>query len=267
MHTRIGMCLPTLLIVAVLTAATFQPLVCVQSGGRIYPMNAVDAVPEQVSCPAARFSRDLTQRFDEVEIDIVFVVGVDGTVEPGTAMVLSSPDPGFDAPIIAMVSQCRFQPGRNGGDAVRVQVRRPMRFTFRQRPREPLPDTVQMNRIFSEADSVGGLPLVTQYPEMITCPRYDPRERDARSRIDDRYERERDVERMPENIDAVLEIVVGMDGEPEPRMTKVIRTSDFRFNETLTQWVRSCRFKPGMIGDRAVRVRIEFPVKFTFVRN
>jgi len=230
-------------------------------------MNAVDVVPERVACPGAEFRSELTQRYDRADLDLVFIVGTNGSVETGSVMVLESTDPGFDAPTIDMISRCRFSPGRKDGEAVRVQVRMPMQFTFRETAALPLPDSLEMNRVFNEADSVNGQPILTRYPEMITCPRYDPQNRASRSRASDRYEREQEIERLPENVEALLEIVIGIDGEPEPRLSKVLRTSDFRFNETLTQWVRSCRFNPGMIGARAVRVRIEFPVKFSFVRE
>ncbi|MFQ5702895.1 MAG: hypothetical protein ACE5HT_02625 [Gemmatimonadales bacterium] len=65
----------------------------------------------------------------------------------------------------------------------------------------------------------------------------------------------------------MLEVVIGADGIPEKKLLKVIRTSDKTADDALLQWVQSCRFKPGRIGDHAVRVRIEFPVSLTYVRS
>jgi hypothetical protein len=108
---------------------------------------------------------------------------------------------------------------------------------------------------------------VTTRPKLINCPRYDPQERPARARINDRYEREQQFEQAPLNIEALLEIVIGTDGKVRPKEIKVPRTNDHRADKRIMQWVQSCVFELGKVGDQAVTVRMEFPVKYEFVRG
>ena len=112
-----------------------------------------------------------------------------------------------------------------------------------------------------------GRPVLTARPKYMDCPKYDPQERTARARIADRYERPERIEYVPTKVEALLELVIGVDGVPEKKLSKVLETSDRQVNKTLLQWVQSCRFTSGRIGERRVRVRIEFPVTFTFTRS
>ena len=133
------------------------------------------------------------------------------------------------------------------------------------------PDSVvieaELGRVYRWDERVGGRSVLTSAPRVTTCPRYDPRERSARQRVDDRYEREVELKPMPQQVEALLELVVGTDGRVVPMLSKVLRTSDTRANRILLQWVESCLFSPGIIDDRPVRVRIQFPITLEFVRN
>lgn len=131
-------------------------------------------------------------------------------------------------------------------------------------PAAPL--TPEPGRVYGEKEQVNGRYVLTTWPKQIGCARYDPAKRRNRARIADRYETDPDIERMPARIQAILEIVIGLDGIPERKLTKVLRTSDPRFDEDLISWVQACRFQPGKIGAEAVRVRIEFPLTMDFVR-
>jgi tetratricopeptide (TPR) repeat protein len=131
----------------------------------------------------------------------------------------------------------------------------------------PPPVEAEPGRIYTPSDTAQGRRLLTVRPRLISCPRYDPSERTARQRIGDRYEREQELERAPVNVEARLELVINVGGMVEPSFSKVLETTDPRVDDRILQWVRSCQFTPGKIGDQAVRVRIEFPIKYSFVRS
>ena len=134
-------------------------------------------------------------------------------------------------------------------------------------PPENVTVAPETGRIYRLDGSDGERSMLTRAPRYISCPRYDPKERAARQRVDDRYEGQIRFERMPQQVDALLELVIGVGGQVERKLSTILRTSDFRANRILLQWVESCRFTPGAIGDKAVRVRIEFPLKLEFVNN
>jgi hypothetical protein len=236
--------------------------------GRVYSIDDVDRVPERLFCPGARFSRSLTGLYEEAQVTASFIVGANGRAEPGSVKAFSPTDQGFEQPTSDMIYECLFEPGIRGSKPVRVKMVLPLRWSFagKQFPMVNL-DSVDINRIFTLADTVGGRRVVTKAPKLVNCPRYDPQERPNRSRINDRYEREQRFERAPLNIDALLEIVVGTDGQVRSKETRVLKTNDHRADKAIMQWVQSCFFEPGKVGDADVTVRMEFTVKYEFVRG
>lgn len=124
-----------------------------------------------------------------------------------------------------------------------------------------------LGRIYRSDAMENGQRILSVTPHDPDCSQYDPEERMVRQPIEDRYEQHIPLEQMPERVEAQLDLVVGIDGQVIPTLSKVLRTTDIRMNETLLQWVESCRFTPGAIGDQAVRVRVEFPVTLEFVRD
>jgi hypothetical protein len=238
------------------------------NSGHVYTIDEVDRVPQRLSCPGARFSRSLTDQYDEAQVTVSLIVGVDGRVEPGSVEVFSLTDQGFEEPTSEMMYECLFRPGIRHSKPVRVKMTLPIQwsFTHTQAPMVNL-DSVDINRTFTLADTVGGHRVVTKAPKLVNCPRYDPQERPNRSRINDRYEREQQWERAPMNIDAILEVVIGTDGKVRSKEIRVLRTNDHRADKAIMQWVQSCFFEPGKVGDRDVTVRMEFPVKYEFVRG
>ncbi len=235
---------------------------------RVYLSTEVDRVPERLFCPGARLPGSLTQKYDEAEVTVGLIVGSDGRAEGGSVEAFSVTDQAFEEPARDMIYECLFEPGVLDGKTVRVRLVMPIRWSFLDRriPTVDL-DSVDLGRTFTLADSAGGYPIVTKAPKLLTCPRYDPQERPNRARIDDRYEREQQFERAPLNIEALIEIVIGTDGKVKNNEIRVLRTNDHRADKRIMQWVQSCIFEPGMVGDKNVTVRIEFPVKYQFVRG
>jgi len=236
--------------------------------GRVYSIDEVERAPERLSCPVPRFSHSLVDPYDEAEVTVILIVAANGRAEPGSVEVFSPTNRGFEEPTREMIYGCLFQPGLRDSKPVRVKMMLPIRWSFaeRQAPVVNL-DSVDVNRTFTLADTVEGRPVVTKAPKVVNCPRYDPQERPNRARINDRYEREQQWERAPINVDAVLEIVVGTDGKVRSKEIRVVRSNDHRADKAIMQWVQSCFFEAGKIGDRDVTVRIEFPVKYEFVRG
>ena len=174
---------------------------------------------------------------------VVYAVGADGQVSPDEIIVVESPHPGVTRAVQAHLLDCRFTPGRLGpdGPAVRVVTRMDLRFgtgvtrpgasppsdsqeTRNQGPPIPGPD---LGGIFSLDDPDT---IVTERPRRIHCPYYDPMARATRSRVGDRYRKRLDLDRLPPKVEAVLELVIGTDGTPVRRMSRVVRTSDPRLD-------------------------------------
>ncbi len=127
------------------------------------------------------------------------------------------------------------------------------------------PDTLDLKQIFDARDSVAGLPLIDSLPEEINCPRFDPdRIRGDVSTFS--FERRPELDRRMGPVEFTLEFVVGKDGKVERRFTRVIRTNNSALNRTFEHWVQTCVFTPGMIGEHAVRVRMEKSWTFTLNR-
>jgi len=80
----------------------------------------LDAVPEQLSCPPLKIPK-LPKRNDSVYV--TFVVGRDGTVEPGGIAIESTGD--LDASVAALVrlAGCTFRPATFQGASVRAIMR------------------------------------------------------------------------------------------------------------------------------------------------
>lgn len=69
--------------------------------------------------------------FDGVaaRVEMEFIVGLNGRVEPGSIKVLSSTSPVFEAPAKQMILKSVFKPGQMAGQPVRTRVRQGVTFT------------------------------------------------------------------------------------------------------------------------------------------
>jgi hypothetical protein len=114
---------------------------------------------------------------------------------------------------------------------------------------------LDLNKVWTPADSVDGRPVLDSLPQLINCPRYDPKDvRGDESTFS--FESRPELERLPAAMEAEIEILVRKDGKIDSRRTKVVRSTDYRLDRSLEYWVQRCVFRPGMIGGEAVEVRM-----------
>jgi protein TonB len=64
----------------------------------------------------------------------------------------------------------------------------------------------------------------------------------------------------------VAEFIIDTTGHAEPLSLKAIVSNHPDFTAAAFEAVRSCRFRPGRIGGRPVRVRVQQPVNFQINR-
>ena len=112
---------------------------------------------------------------------------------------------------------------------------------------------VDIKKIYDATDTLST--EVDSLPVQLNCPKYDPKNvrGDATTFS---FERRPELEAGGGMVEATMELVIGRDGKVERRLINVVQTSDRRLDRSLEYWVRSCRYRPGMIGDEKVRVRI-----------
>lgn len=82
-------------------------------GAVAYNSLRLEEVPMQVACPTPQFR-------DEGVVQLAYVVGTEGAVEPGTAIVMTATNDELEKAVVAWVESCRFLPGRIGGMPVRT---------------------------------------------------------------------------------------------------------------------------------------------------
>ena len=70
----------------------------------------------------------------------------------------------------------------------------------------------------------------------------------------------------PGNVSVVLEFVIGLDGRPEARTLRVIESNGHDAAALAVHQLALCRYDPGKIDDRAVRVLVRQPVKYRWFR-
>ena len=113
-----------------------------------------------------------------------------------------------------------------------------------------------LDKIYNATDLLDAYPILHSLPVEINCPQYDPRK--VRGGADQfSFEQTPTLDRGPQQIEATIEFVVRTDGRIESKQTKVIRSTDRRYDQSLEYWIRTCRFRPGKIGEHAVRVRMQ----------
>lgn len=117
-------------------------------------------------------------------------------------------------------------------------------------------DSLDLRKVFSAADSAGGVPVVDTLPRLLQCPQFDARNvrGDATTFS---FERRPVIDANAPPVTVTIEFVVGVDGRIEPRTARVVRTTDNRLSQSFEYWVMDCRFRPGRIHGHAVRVRMQ----------
>lgn len=117
-------------------------------------------------------------------------------------------------------------------------------------------DTLDLRQIFDAADSVDGRPIVDTLPELISCPQFDARNVRG-DETTSSIERRPVIESRMGPVRFTMEFVVGANGRIERRTPQIVTTTDDRLDRSFEYWVMGCRFRPGKIGDHAVRVRMQ----------
>jgi hypothetical protein len=117
-------------------------------------------------------------------------------------------------------------------------------------------DTLDLRRIFSATEEVNGRRVVDTLPELMVCPRFDSRSiRGDETTFS--FERRPTIDANMPPVRVTIEFVVGTNGRIERRTARVVRSSEERLSRSFEYWVMGCRFHPGKVGDRPVRVRME----------
>ena len=116
-------------------------------------------------------------------------------------------------------------------------------------------DTLDLKRIFDARDSVAGRPVVDSLPQLINCPRFDPQQVRG-DEMTFSFERRPELERYPQHLQVEVEFVVRQDGKVDRRNLRIIRSTDSRLEQSVEYWIRRCVYRPGMIGEHKIRVRM-----------
>lgn len=133
-----------------------------------------------------------------------------------------------------------------------------------QEPQEQQP-AFDLNKVWTPADSVNGQRVLDSLPQLINCPRFDPQ--DVRGdETTFSFESRPELERLPQNMEAEIEILINKDGKIDRRRTQVVRSTDYRMDRSLEYWVQRCVFRPGKIGDEPVQVRMVRTFEIEFAR-
>jgi TonB family protein len=93
--------------------------------------DAVDQVPERVTCPIPLYPRLMKEAGIEGQVLVQAVVDTSGHVIPGSIETLESSHLAFRASGEALLSACEFRPGMKDGEAVPVIIQMPVLFRLR----------------------------------------------------------------------------------------------------------------------------------------
>ena len=97
---------------------------------QVFSADVVQEKPEVLSGPPTAYPELLRQAGIQGVVMVQAIVDTSGRVEPNSVKVVSSPNPGFDAPAKNQVLKTLFRPARVYGHAVRVLIQLPINFTL-----------------------------------------------------------------------------------------------------------------------------------------
>ena len=115
-----------------LVAAAASPALAAAQSGEIYGGEDLSAQPKLVSMASA--ARMIARSFPEEmrrggvggTVQLQFVIGANGKVEPGSVEVLAAPQPALGAAARSVAEKMEFVPGKKDGAAVRARVQLPI---------------------------------------------------------------------------------------------------------------------------------------------
>ena len=107
------------------------PWVPPEAEARIYREAEVDQPPKPIRIPTPEYPADLRQREVPGRVQLEYVIGPDGRVEPASIRVVTATNGDFGRAATAAVKEALYEPGIMAGARVRVQVNHVMHFRIR----------------------------------------------------------------------------------------------------------------------------------------
>jgi TonB family protein len=205
----------------------FAVLLCCAAacGGRLH-------TTEVVSADRPAYPDSLRAQGIEGRVTVQVNVDTSGRVEPGSAVVVQSPNAGFNQAALAFVYTARFRPATRHGHPVRAVVEVPIDFKLDRR----------------SAFGVFRLDQVDQPPTIATAvpPAYPAGVQMARV-----------------DVRVLVSAIIDTLGHAEPSSLRIVSSPGVEFDEPARAYVLGARFWPGGVGGRKVRVIMDIPVDFT----
>lgn len=222
-----------------------------------YSIDNVDQPPEHLSAPGVEWPTGI----DSGSVVVAFVIDTTGRVEPASIRVVESTHPELLEPVRKMLIESIYRPGRVREIPVRVLVVEEVAFvvagdavveefafvvadTVIVGLDECLPDPE--GGILSDADAGRVFPgaVVDCFPEKLSCTALAA------------YDRSLGQGQV------VLQFVIDTLGVVEPGNVEVIEGVNPALDSLALEMIRSCRFRPGRLAGRAVRVLVQMPWGF-----
>ena len=95
---------------------------------QVFSADVVQEKPEALSGPQPPYPELLRQAGIQGVVMVQAIVDTSGRVEPNSIKIISSANPGFDAPAKQTIAKYLFRPARVYGHAVRVLIQIPVNF-------------------------------------------------------------------------------------------------------------------------------------------
>lgn len=187
---------------------------------------------EVVSADRPAYPDSLREQGIEGRVTVQVVVDTTGSVEPGSAVVVQSPNAGFNQAALAFVYTAHFRPATRHGHPVRAVVEVPIDFKLDRRGAYGIFRVDQVNQAPTIASAVA-----PAYPASVKTARVDVR--------------------------VVVSAVIDTLGRAEPGSVHIVSSPGADFDEPARAYVLAARFWPGGIGGRKVRVIMDVAVDFT----
>jgi len=187
---------------------------------------------EVISADRPAYPDSLRAEGIEGRVTVQVIVDTSGRVEPGSAVVVQSPNAGFNQAALAFVYTAHFRPAARHGHVVRAVVEVPIDFKLDRRGATGVFRVDQVDQAPTIASAVA-----PAYPASVKTARVDVR--------------------------VVVSAVIDTLGRAEPGSVHIVSSPGADFDEPARAYVLGARFWPGGIGGRKVRVIMDVQVDFT----
>ena len=91
----------------------------------------MDQPPEPIRIPTPKYPAELRQREVPGRVEMEYVIGTDGRVEPGSIRVTLATHGSFARSAMEAVKEALYEPGIRAGVRVRVQIKHVLHFRVR----------------------------------------------------------------------------------------------------------------------------------------